>query len=252
MKTVRLTHPTVLVLVAVVAAGAFAAGRSVSVDSASFPAPPSPVAMPTETADLPMATAASEDLLPPGHPPMTSAGPGPMGTLPLGHPTVDSMDPAGDPSTAVDLPAAAPSPLEWLVPARWQLVSNASPLRLATYRIPRAAGDTEDAELSVTRAGGSVDANAQRWIGQFDAAGQRTSKRTTRKVGALEVTTVEVQGDYSGGMGKQPSTRSGWALLGAIVSTPETPQFFKLTGPAKSVLAAHGEFDAMIGSLAPR
>jgi hypothetical protein len=254
MNAVRLTHPTVLVLVAVVAAGAFAAGRSVSVDSTSSfsPSAPSPAAMPTETADLPMDTAANDEPLPPGHPPTMGAGVGAMGALPPGHPPVDSMDPTGGPMAALDVPPAAPSPLEWLVPGRWQVAANTSPFRLATYRIPRAAGDPEDAELSVTRAGGSVDANAQRWIGQFDAAGQKAAKRTTRKVGAVEVTTIEVQGNYSGGMGKDPSPRSGWALLGAIVSTPDMPQFFKLTGPAKSVSAAHAEFDAMIGSLAPR
>lgn len=44
----------------------------------------------------------------------------------------------------------------------------------------------------------------------------------------------------------------GSALLGAIVSTPDMPQFFKLTGPAKTVLTARGELEAMIGSLVQR
>jgi hypothetical protein len=120
-------------------------------------------------------------------------------------------------------------------------------MRLATYRVPRAAGDTEDAELSVTQAGGSVGANADRWVGQFDAASQKTAKRSTRNVGTLTVTLVEVQGKFEGGMGKDGG--AGWALLGAIVETPGMPHFFKLTGPAKTVLAAHAEFDGMIGTL---
>jgi hypothetical protein len=149
-------------------------------------------------------------------------------------------------------PGAARSSLVWTAPARWQSVPNASTMRLATYRVPRAPGDTEDAELSIMQAGGSVDANVQRWVGQFDAAGQKTAKTSKRKVGALEVTIVEVQGTYSGAMGKEPSSGVGWALLGAIVSTPDMPHFFKLTGPAKTVLAARSELDAMIGSLAQR
>ena len=250
MKTLSVTHPTVLVLVAVVAAGAFAAGRSVSGDSASSfsPAAPPPVDTPRAAAELPLDTP-SDDPLPPGHPPTT--GGGAMEGLPPGHPPIDSMDRAGGPTAAVDLPPPEPSPLQWVVPARWKVVPNASPFRLATYRIPHAAGDTEDAEMSVTRAGGSVDANAQRWIRQFDAAAQTTAKRAVRKVGAFEVRTIEVQGTYSGGMSKDSSPKGGWALMGAIVSTPDMPQFFKLTGPAKSVLAARAEFDAMIGSLAP-
>jgi hypothetical protein len=125
-------------------------------------------------------------------------------------------------------------------------------MRIATYRVPHAAGDSADAELSITQAGGSADANIERWIGQFDAAGQKTAKRSARKVGTLDVAIVEVHGTYSGAMAMDGAPRAGWALLGAIVSTPDMPHFFKLTGPTKTVLAARGELDAMIGSLVLR
>jgi hypothetical protein len=122
-------------------------------------------------------------------------------------------------------------------------------MRIATYRVPRASGDAEDAELSVVQAGGSVEANAQRWLGQFDEAGQKSAKRSVRHVGTLEVSIVDVQGTYSGGMGPDTSPKAGWALRGAIVALPGAPCFFKLTGPAKSVAAAAAEFDALIASL---
>jgi hypothetical protein len=142
--------------------------------------------------------------------------------------------------------------LEWKAPARWQIAPNASTMRLATYRIPHVQGDSVDPELSIIRAGGSVEANADRWVGQFDAAGQKTAKRSVRKVGAFDVTIVEVEGTYSGGMGKDSGPASGWALLGAIVPTAEMPHFFKLTGPAKSVAAARADFDAFVGGITPR
>jgi hypothetical protein len=125
-------------------------------------------------------------------------------------------------------------------------------MRLATYRVPRAPGDGADAELSVTQAGGSAEANAQRWIGQFDDAGQKTAKRTTRKIGSLDVLVVEVQGSFSGGMSQETETQPGWALLGAIVSTPGMPHFFKLTGPVKTVALARREFDGMLATLTLR
>jgi hypothetical protein len=125
-------------------------------------------------------------------------------------------------------------------------------MRLATYRIPHAPGDTADAELSITQAGGSAEANAQRWIGQFDEAGQKTAKRTARKVGSLDVLVVEVQGSFAGGMSREGETQPGWALLGAIVSTPGMPHFFKITGPAKSVIAARAEFDGLLNTLTLR
>ena len=224
----RLSLPTVGILVAIVGAGAFAAGRATSPEStASFsPPPPSPVAMPMDTNE-------GTEQLPPGHPPL------------------DSIDQAGSP-TALGVSPAPQTSLEWHAPARWQLVPNASTMRLATYRVPRAPGDTDDAELSITQAGGSVAANADRWLGQFDAASRRGATRTVRNVGTLEVTSVWVQGTFSAGMGMDSSSKPGWALLGAIVATPDAPHFFKLTGPVKSVAAARAEFDAMIASLAPR
>jgi hypothetical protein len=168
--------------------------------------------------------------------------------LPPGHPAIGAMG-QGQAATIDDSPGAARSTLEWKAPARWQLVPNASTMRLATYRVPRAPGDAADAELSITQAGGSPEANAERWVGQFDRTAQKAARRTTRKVGSLDVMVVEVQGAFSGGMGGDGKGQPGWALLGAIVSTPGLPHFFKLTGPAKTVLAARAEFDAMLGTL---
>jgi hypothetical protein len=241
MSDVRLSLPVVSLLVAVVGAGAFAAGRAMPNASQAVSPPPQSPAAPAEMAE-------NDEPLPPGHPPTTGAGAGTAGALPAGHPRVDSQDQGGGAAAGIDPAPAADSPLQWKAPARWELVPNSNKMRLATYRVPRAPGDTADAELSITQAGGSVDANAERWVGQFDAAGQKTAKRSTRKVGSLDVAVVEVQGTYSGGMGKDGSG-AGWALLGAIVSTPGMPHFFKLTGPAKTVSAAHAEFDALIASL---
>jgi hypothetical protein len=243
MTNVRLSLPSVFVLVAIASAAAFAAGRSMSpaTGDATTSSSPSPRAEPPAAA---MPLADNNEPLPPGHPKTGAADPMNAQPLPAGHPPVDPMDPA---AAQLAPSNAAPSSLEYKAPARWVLVPNASTMRLATYRVPRAPGDTEDAELSITQAGGSIEANADRWVGQFDAAGQKTAKRGTRNVGTLAITTVEVQGKFEGGMGRDAGT--GFALLGAIVATPGMPHFFKMTGPAKTVLAARAEFDAMMGTL---
>jgi len=227
MSEIRMKLPTFILLLAVVAGGSFAAGSAMPTTSAA-------TVHTTEVAAQPEPMEPAEQQLPPGHPPVD-----------------DTMQAQGMMPNAGDVPAADPSSLEWKAPARWQVAPNTSNMRLATYRIPHAPGDASDGELSITRAGGSADANAQRWIGQFADDGTRTSKRSTRKVGLLEVSIVEVQGTYAGGMGKEGAS-TGWALLGAIVPAGETAYFFKLTGPAKTVLAARTEFDAFLGSLAPR
>jgi hypothetical protein len=159
--------------------------------------------------------------------------------LPPGHPNVENNG---------DLPPVGSKAIEWTAPARWKSVPNPSAMRLATYKIPHAAGDAEDPELSITQVGGSVDSNIERWIGQFDAAGQKSAKKTTKKVKDWKVTFVEIEGAFSGGMsGGGP--QSGWALLGAIVETPGMPHFFKMTGPAKSVKAARAELEGMIDTI---
>lgn len=161
-------------------------------------------------------------------------------TLPPGH--VPVADTSG---MGVAAPAASSS-LAWKAPSRWKEAPNTSSMRLATYRIP---GPDGEAEVSVSQAGGSVEANATRWIGQFDADGQRAAKQTTKKVAGFDVTLVEVKGKYSGGMSGDGG--ANMALLGAIVATPDMPHFFKITGPEKTVLAARAELDQLLASLAP-
>jgi len=189
----------------------------------------------------------SGEALPSGHPPMGAAGGAAAAAgekMPPGHPAVDGTD---MPGAAMAAAPTTPASLEWKIPARWQSAPNTSTMRLATYRVPRAAGDTEDGDLSITQAGGSVDANATRWISQFDEPSQKSAKKTTRKVGAFDITIVEAKGSYTG-MAAEAKQTSDRAMLGAIVPTPGMPHFFKLTGPAKTVLAARAEFDALVAS----
>jgi hypothetical protein len=124
-------------------------------------------------------------------------------------------------------------------------------MRLATYRLPRAPGDAEDADVSVTRAGGTTDANIERWLGQFDDRGKDT--RTERAIHGLKVTIVEVSGTYLGGgmMAGASTPHAGWALMGAVVEAPGAPYFLKATGPAATIRSAHASFMAMLDSITP-
>jgi hypothetical protein len=70
-------------------------------------------------------------------------------------------------------------------------------------------------------------------------------------VKGLKITLLEIEGRYMGGMGRDKQEEDGWALLGAIVETPGSPHFFKLTGPKKSVQAAKPELDQLLASLQP-
>jgi hypothetical protein len=150
---------------------------------------------------------------------------------------------------------AGPTEIAWDAPATWQKAENPSPMRKATYKIPAAQGDAEDAELSISQAGGSVDMNVKRWVGQFETKGPDATKQTERKVGDLKVTMVEIKGVFNGsGMpgGPPAAPKPNFALLGAIIETSGSPWFFKLTGPEKTVEAAKADFERFVDSIRPK
>lgn len=175
------------------------------------------------------------------------------GNLPQGHPPTSPGGPAGATPPGPSGGPSGQSSLAWEAPAGWETVDHPSSMRMATYRIKGVDG-AEDAEMSVMQVGGSLDANIQRWEGQYkDHKGE--TQRETKKVGGFDVTTVLIQGTLQGGgMPGMPSTdeKTDQAMLAAVVMTPDQPHFFKMTGPAKTVLAARGDFDTMVGTFRAR
>lgn len=146
------------------------------------------------------------------------------------------------PSTTEEAPS-----IGWTVPPAWQTAPNPNAVRIATYH-PSAS-----TEVSVSRAGGTTEANIQRWIGQFDDAGKDT--RTEKTVRGMKVEVVEVGGTYLGSgmmVGPAAEKHPGWTLVGAVVETPGSHYFFKLLGPTDQVRAARASFDALVASIAPR
>jgi hypothetical protein len=181
----------------------------------------------------------SSNALPPDHPP-TGGSSGAAASASSGMTSGGSGNQGGG-SGAV----------KWNAPRRWE-AKPASGMRSATYLIPAANGDSEGAECAVfERLGGGVQENITRWIGQFEKAdGPPTQRQET--INSLLVTTIDVSGTFKGGgamMGQSSAPKGGFRLLGAIVEGPDGPVFFKLTGPAKTVAAAQGEFQAMLRSL---
>jgi hypothetical protein len=129
-------------------------------------------------------------------------------------------------------------------------------MRVAEYAVPRAAGDAADAECTVITfgagQGGGIDDNVDRWVRQFNPLSGAPTK-STREVGGMTVTRVEVAGSYHPmmmpGAPSAATTLQGARLVGAIVDAPSGLWFFKLTGPDATVRAAAAELDAMVASL---
>ena len=164
---------------------------------------------------------------------------------------------------ALFLPAAAfadsAAGIKWTPPSAWKQDAPRS-MRVATYSIPPAKGDSEAAECAVfyfgPGQGGSVDANVQRWVAQFETPDGKPVPNPApkkSKINGLAVTRLELEGTYLASMGPMAppgaAKKPGYKLLGAIVEAPEGPVFFKLTGPAKTVAAAKADFEKMLSSL---
>jgi hypothetical protein len=143
--------------------------------------------------------------------------------------------------------------VSWTVPERWQ-PQGERPMRIATYTIPAAAGDAAGAECAVFHfgagQGGDVASNIDRWVGQFENPSE--PQKSAIEVNGMKITTVSTNGTFlapSGPMMQSQGKMENYSLLGAIVEAPEGSVFFKMTGPANTVRAASGEFDAMLRSL---
>jgi hypothetical protein len=176
-----------------------------------------------------------------------SAGPTPR--------SISTSTPASS-STPTSTATPAAAGLRWDDPSRWHRRPSSSPMRVAEYAVPRAAGDAIDGECTVITfgpgQGGSISDNVDRWVRQFDPLAGAPTK-ATRRVGGMSVTRVEVAGSYHPmmmpGAPAAPNTLPGARLVGAIVEAPNGLWFFKMTGPDATVRSAAPELDALVDSV---
>ena len=146
-------------------------------------------------------------------------------------------------------------------PSGWQRVQPKSGIVETEFAIPSegAAADGTPAQpgrMTVMGAGGTVQANIDRWYGQFaqpDGSETKT-KATTKKLelAGCKVTLVDIPGTYKdspGGpfAGGRTVERPDYRMLAAIVETPDRGNYFlKFYGPAKTVTAHADGFRTMV------
>ena len=160
---------------------------------------------------------------------------------------------SSDVALTKEAPDQTAAGVTWSYPSNWTK-GGPRTMRVATYVVAPAEGDQEGAECAVSyfgaSAGGDVEMNIQRWVGQFEGAAEPVRKDD--KVNGMSVAKVEISGAYlapAGPMMESQGKKENFKLLGAIVDAPEGKLFFKLTGPAKTVQGAAAGLDALIGSI---
>ncbi|MEM8758409.1 MAG: hypothetical protein AAGF47_11585 [Planctomycetota bacterium] len=136
--------------------------------------------------------------------------------------------------------------LEFSSPEGWTAREPGNSMRLAEF-------DADGATVTVSQAGGTVAANIDRWLGQVVDSGEQPAEpvsRETRSVAGLSTTVVETYGTYlEGGMMGTPTRNAGYGLVGAVIETPGSLTFVKMTGPEDIVESQRTVFDRFLDGM---
>ena len=126
-------------------------------------------------------------------------------------------------------------------PESWKATTPRSSVRLGQFEIAAHGKDKEGAELVVFLFGGNtggVEANVERWIGQFDADGLRGEQESGASREG-DFVFVDLVGTYQRPVGPPVLRRSqptpGWRVINGIVKKGNDFYFLKLSGPKATV-----------------
>ncbi len=162
--------------------------------------------------------------------------PNPHGTMPNPHGAIEPGIPAEDLGNEVVAGA-----IQMTAPEQWVRQQPRSGFVKAEFALPKAEGDEKDGRLTVSIAGGSVEANIERWRGQFGSGPEKDSTEKI-EVAGLPITIVDIAGKFNEQAG--PFTpgveREGYRMLAAIIPVDEQLHFIKAYGPEKT-MAKHAE-----------
>lgn len=145
-------------------------------------------------------------------------------------------------------------------PADWVKEPPAGMNRVAQFRLPRAEGDPEDAELVVTfwpGGVGPVEENVRRWYGQFTQPDGRPTEQVAKRrdltLAGMRATRVDLTGTYRGSAGPMmmapAEPKPGWRMIAVLLTGPDGDYVFRLTGPRATVARWERSFDAYLASV---
>ncbi len=148
------------------------------------------------------------------------------------------------------------------MPKEWKQEQPKS--RIVQYEFSAPADAKEDdaqtARITIMGAGGGVEANLDRWYGQFEQPGGGSTKEKAKlevfEAGGHKIHFVDVTGSFKDTMGAGPFSgkpavlRENYRMLGAIIVTEKLGQYFvKITGPDETVAKLTDGFKKMLKKL---
>ncbi|MGA2711731.1 MAG: hypothetical protein ABSG41_01390 [Bryobacteraceae bacterium] len=156
------------------------------------------------------------------------------------------------------LMAESAAGLKWMAPAEWASEGSA-PFRVVTYSVPAAPG-SEKAECIVyffgPGQGGSVEANLDRWKGQFSQNGKPAEAKVMRRVvHGVKITTIDLTGTYTatGGQVKEgQGPLTGYRMVASVAEGAGGNIFIRFIGPERTVTAGLAKYEHLLSSLQPQ
>lgn len=159
-------------------------------------------------------------------------------------------------SLAADEIELAGGTLTMSKPEGWKKVDVKSGILEAEMAIPKVDGDADDGRITFMAAGGGVEANIERWKGQFQPGGDKEkveSKTEKKTIAGATVHLVDLSGNFnlqSGGPFGPSELKKDYRMLAAIIVQDDGRQYFvKLVGPDKTIKENAEKFQKMIESL---
>jgi hypothetical protein len=137
--------------------------------------------------------------------------------------------------------------LEFRIPDSWKEVPLSQfqmGIIAAKFSMP---DDGPEVTLTLSRSGGSLEDNLNRWRGQVNQS--RAEVKDTVRVAGHDAALIDLEGRFSPGFGRDP--QDGWRMLGVIIPLPERGYFMKLTGPVDQVEAVEKDFRSFVQSARP-
>jgi len=138
-------------------------------------------------------------------------------------------------------------------PAKWLEQKTASRMRAAQFGVPgkdgKPAGECVFFYFGPGQ-GGGVQANVQRWLGQFAEKPKPKHKKEAAKIGGISLAYVFCEGTFMSGppFGGAKVAKPDYAMAAAVLGTKPGWIYVKMTGPKEAVDGARVAFKKMIES----
>ncbi len=162
-------------------------------------------------------------------------------------------------ANAADNPSAmslADGKIQLKAPEGWVHKQPQSSIVEYEFAVPAAKDDPADGRMTVMAAGGGIEANVDRWYGQFTQPDGGTTRDRAKvkklSVAGQDVHLVDISGTYKDQRGPMAPAveRPKYRMLAAIIATKGSGNYFiKFYGPQRTVADNEAAFVKMIEGL---